>query len=140
MIRVEVFIDSIMIDLETRETNGNKILPVLNPHLNFRNTLFTILKNEPVAKLFWLLPLRFALDFLAGALFLAQGKFSHIRSIVRAHWAFLPKVRHTWRKRRQCQEWIDQCSISDTPNLTAQYPRSIVWQFYLRGIRRFNQL
>jgi len=109
-------------------------------YLNFRNTLFTILKNEPKAKLFWLLPLRFALDFLAGALFLAQGKFSHIRSIVQAHWSFLPRVRYTWRKRKQCQEWIDQCSISDTPNLTAQHQRSIVWQFYVRGIRRFNQL
>mgnify|MGYP006285359783 CR=1 FL=1 len=109
-------------------------------YLNFRNTLFTVLKNEPLTKLLWLLPARLLLDGLAGVLFLAQGKLAHIGSIVRAHWAFFTRIPQTWRKRKQCQEWIDQCSISDQPNLSAVYPRSIVWQFFARGKRRYNQL
>jgi len=109
-------------------------------YLNFRNTLFTALKNEPVAKLLWLVPARLVLDGLAAALFLAQGKITHIGSIVRAHWSFFRQIPATWRKRRQCQEWIEQCSISDQPNLTAVYPRSIIWQFFGRGKRRYNQL
>lgn len=109
-------------------------------YLNFRNTLYTILKNEPIGKLLWLLPLRFLLDFMAAGLFLVQGKFAHIASIVRAHWHFLPRLGYGWRKRRQCEEWIAQCSISNQPNLTAVYPKSIVWQFYGLGKRRFNQL
>lgn len=109
-------------------------------YLNFRNTLFTALKNEPVTTLLWLLPARLILDGMAGVLFLAQGKLAHIGSIVRAHWSFFRQIPKTWRKRRQCREWIEQCSISDQPNLTAVYPRSIVWQFFARGKRRFTQL
>ncbi|MEM6964277.1 MAG: bifunctional riboflavin kinase/FAD synthetase, partial [Bacteroidota bacterium] len=70
---------------------GGGTLDYLNPrktYLNFRNTLFTILKNEPKGKLLWLIPLRLILDGVAGGLFLVQGKFAHIKSILEAHFSF----------------------------------------------------
>lgn len=109
-------------------------------YLNFRNTLYTILKNESISKLLWLIPLRLSMDFLAGLLFLTQGKWLHVRAIVKAHWSFFPNIRHTLRKRQQYMECIEQCSISDQPNMTAQYQKSIVWQYYVRRKKYFNQL
>lgn len=109
-------------------------------YLNFRNTLYTILKNEAVSKLLWLIPLRLCMDFLAGVLFLTQGKWQHIQAIVKAHWSFFPNIRNTLKKRRQYMECIEQCSISDQPNMAAQYQKSIVWQYYVRRKKHFNQL
>ena len=109
-------------------------------YLNFRNTLFTILKNEPVPKLLWLIPLRLILDGLAAALFLSQGKFPHIRSILRAHGHFYTSFRKMWRKRQTYDEKIHQVSIQSEPNLKAQYRASIVWKYYAVKKRYFYKL
>lgn len=109
-------------------------------YLNFRNTLFTILKNEPVSKLLWLIPLRLLLDGLAAALFLSQGKFPHIRSILRAHGHFYASFRKMWRKRKGYDERIRQVSIQAEPNLKAQYRSSIVWKYYAAKKRYFYKL
>lgn len=109
-------------------------------YLNFRNTLYTILKNEPRERLLWLLPLRLLLDALAGMLFLSQGKFRHIRSIIKAHWTFFPHLRRTLRRRRQNEELINKISIHSHPNLTGRFKGSIVWEYYALGKRSFRQL
>lgn len=109
-------------------------------YLNFRNTLFTILKNESRERLLWLLPLRLMLDALAAGLFLVQGKWRHIQSIIKAHWTFFPHIPKTMRKRRQNEELIDKVSIQPHANLAGRYSGSIVWQFYVRGKRTFRQL
>jgi riboflavin kinase/FMN adenylyltransferase len=110
-------------------------------YLNFRNSLFTLLKNESLSKLLWLLPLRLVLDGLAGMLFLAQGKYAHIRSIVRAHWHFFPKLKYGWKKRRHYDELIAKAGIrSASFNEKGIYPHSIVWKFYLQRKKYFRQL
>ncbi|MDX1665582.1 MAG: bifunctional riboflavin kinase/FAD synthetase [Saprospiraceae bacterium] len=109
-------------------------------YLNFRNTLYTIFKNEPVSKLLWLIPARLFLDGLAGLLFLMQGKFKHIFSIFRAHWTFFPSLPRTWKKRRAYEELIQKVSIHPEPNLRGQLQGSIVWRFYARGRKSFKQL
>jgi hypothetical protein len=109
-------------------------------YLNFRNSLFTILKNEPLKKLYWLLPLRLLMDGLAGGLFLAQGRIQHIRAIVSAHWSFFGNFSRFYRKRAVYQDLIDQVSIDAQPNLKAQYPASIVWKYYAQKKRFFKQL
>jgi len=110
-------------------------------YLNFRNTLYTILKNEPVQKLLWLLPTRLLLDGLAGMLFLVQGKFGHIASILRAHWHFFPNFSKTMRKRKANRERIERVSVNEFPNTdTGRYHGSIVWQYYGRGKRYFKAL
>lgn len=109
--------------------------------LNFRNSLYTLVKNEDGRRLLWLLPLRFLLDGLAGGLFLFQGKFSHIRSILQAHASFYANFGKKLKKRRQLRETIQKMSISPVPNLkTGRYPGSIVWQYYARGKHYFKNL
>lgn len=109
-------------------------------YLNFRNGLYTLLKNENAGKLVWLIPLRLALDGLAGLLFFVQGKFKHIASIINAHWAFYFNFSKMLRKRKIIKEKIDKLRISTGPKMEGRYQGSIVWQYYARGKTYFRQL
>lgn len=122
---------------------GGGTLNYMSPqktYLNFRNSLFTLLKNEKAEKLLWLLPFRLILDGVAGGLFLVQGKWAHIRSIIRAHFYFYPRFFRTLRKRRDYVELINKVSINIEANDEGRYPNSIIWQFYALGKRYFRQL
>ena len=122
---------------------GGGTLDYLNPrktYLNFRNTLFTILKNEPKRKLFWLIPTRLILDGIAGGLFLVQGKFSHIKSILQAHLSFYQSFFTMVKKRKMYNERIQKTSISNTPNKVGIYQGSMVWQYYIKKVKFFKNL
>jgi GT2 family glycosyltransferase len=109
-------------------------------YLNFRNTLYNIVKNDPITKVLWLIPFRLILDGLAGLLFLSQGKFALIFSILKAHWHFIPKIPSTWQKRKMYQGLIDKVQLKPVSALTAVYHKSIVWQFYAQGKQKFKDL
>lgn len=109
-------------------------------YLNFRNTLYTIWKNEPATKLWWLIPARFLLDGLAGALFLIQGKYAHIRAIIRAHWTFLPQIGQLTQKRRHYAELIAKAGNGLPPNEHGRYSGSVIWQYYALGKKRFKSI
>lgn len=109
-------------------------------YFNFRNSLYNLLKNEPASKLFWLLPLRMLLDGLAGGLFLSQGKFQHIRSILKAHWTFYLNFFKMAQKRKMYFEKIKNAAISDQPNLSGIYKGSVVWQYYARKKHTFREI
>lgn len=122
---------------------GGGTLNYMSPqktYLNFRNSLFTLLKNEKAEKLLWLLPFRLILDGVAGGLFLFQGKWAHIRSITRAHFYFYPRFFKTLKKRKHYEDLINKVSINVDPNEKGRYPQSIIWQFYALGKRYFRQL
>ncbi|MCB0641443.1 MAG: glycosyltransferase family 2 protein, partial [Phaeodactylibacter sp.] len=122
---------------------GGGTLDYESPHktyLNFRNSLFTLIKNESRRKLLWLIPTRLVMDGLAAALFLLQGKTKHIRAILRAHWGFYKGFRKFWAKRRHYEDLIQKVSISPKANRKGIYPRSIVWQYYVMGRKQFKNL
>jgi len=122
---------------------GGGTLDYQNPrktYLNFRNTLFTILKNEPKRKLFWLIPTRLILDGIAGGLFLVQGKFSHIKAILQAHLSFYQSFSSMVKKRKMYNEKIQKISISNTPNKVGIYQGSMVWQYYIKQVKFFKNL
>lgn len=121
---------------------GGGTLQYENPNkafLNFRNSLYTILKNERKETLIWLLPLRFILDFMAGVLFLFQGKFKHILAIIKAHWQFIPQIPKLIKKRKAYNDRIHKISINP-PNEEGRYQGSIVWQYFGKGKRYFKHL
>ncbi len=108
-------------------------------YLNFRNSLITLYKNERRWKLRWLIPLRLVLDGVAGVRFLFQAKFSHIKSIVDAHWDFFRSVSEYKEKSYDEQEAIDKISIGKY-NATGIYPKSIIVQHFLRRKKFFRNL
>lgn len=121
---------------------GGGTLEYENPRkvfLNFRNSLYSLLKNQPARKLLWLIPARFLLDGLAGARFAAKGQFRAIWAIVRAHFSFYSNFRHTVRKRNAAALVIDQHKFRPQ-NRSGIYPGSIIVAHYLRRIKEFSKL
>ena len=107
--------------------------------LNFRNSLYSLLKNEPWGKLCWLLPARFVLDGLAGARFAAKGQFRAIWSIVEAHFSFYSNLPLLIAKRKKVSALIAHHQIG-AEDKTGVYPGSIIVAHYLRRVKQFSAL
>lgn len=121
---------------------GGGTLEYENPRkvfLNFRNSLYSLLKNVPVRKLLWLIPARFLLDGLASARFAAKGQFRAIWAIIRAHFSFYGNFRRTLRKRFAVTEIIDRQKFKPE-NRSGIYPGSIIVAHYLKRIKEFSKL
>jgi hypothetical protein len=121
---------------------GGGTLEYENPRkvfLNFRNSLYSLLKNEPWAKLFWLIPARFLLDGLAGARFAAKGQFPAIWAIVRAHFSFYNNFGKTLSKRRFATQIIEKQRIKPE-NRAGIFSGSIIVAHYFGRVKRFSKL
>ncbi len=122
---------------------GGSTLDYFSPkktYLNFRNSFFTLVNNESLKKLFWLIPLRLLLDALAAGLFFWEGKFKHILAIVQAHWSFYLSCPKIFKKRKHFQDLIDKNSINLEPNRQGILKKSIIFLFFLRGKKFFKSL
>jgi len=107
--------------------------------LNFRNSMYTLLKNESWSVLIWLLPARLILDALAGARFVAKGQFRSIFSIIEAHLSFYRHFSELLRKRKVVAQWVEKYRVG--PETTeGMYRGSIVWTHYAQRIKTFNAL
>jgi riboflavin kinase/FMN adenylyltransferase len=107
---------------------GGGTLEYENPrkvYLNFRNSLFTLIKNESVAKLCWLIPARLMLDGVAAARFAAKGQFRAILAIARGHFSLYRQFGETLRKRRAITQMIQKHGIGPT-NRAGIYRGSII--------------
>lgn len=122
---------------------GGATLAYGNPrkvYLNFRNSLFTTVRNEEKHRLFPVLLARLLLDGVAALSFLAKGQFKSIIAIVRAHWHFFPRFGQLMRERQVITDQIERISIQSSPRLQGRYKGSIVWQYYVMGRKKFRQL
>ncbi len=108
--------------------------------LNFRNSLFTIIKNESAGRLAWLLPLRLVMDGLAAMLFLSQGKWAHILTILHAHFSVYISWFSLIRRRRDAAQRIEQHRIRPEANKEGRFRGSVVWQYYAKSVHRFRDL
>jgi GT2 family glycosyltransferase len=95
---------------------GGSTLSNTNPkktYLNFRNSLFTLVKNAK-GNLFFLVFSRLLLDFLAGIKFLFEFKFIHILAIIKAHFNFYKHLPNLLKQRKilqQAQKYYQTTSI-----------------------------
>lgn len=108
-------------------------------YLNHRNSLTTLLKNEPLGKLLWLIPLRLILDGLIGVIFLLKGQFAHIWQILRAHGFMYANLGKTWRQRKIFNKLIQKARIG-APNKVGHLKNSMLFRYYLSGKKTFDQL
>ncbi|MHA3787830.1 glycosyltransferase family 2 protein [Flavobacterium hauense] len=95
--------------------------------LNFRNSLWMMLKNLPTSKLFPVLFVRLSLDGIAGIRHLLRGEFSHLWAILKSHFYFYLKFFHFLNKRGSKQY--------------ANYykTKSIVYLYFIRKGRIFDK-
>lgn len=110
---------------------GGGTLEHSNPrktYLNFRNSLFNLLKNAPVTHLPLLIPSRLVLDGIAGLYFASQNKWKHVWAIVRAHFSFYRYTPKLWKKRVKIVE------------KKYYHSKSIVYLHFVKGIKTFSSL
>jgi len=82
---------------------GGASLDYISPQktfLNFRNSLFSIIKNRKGIKVYWIIFLRMILDGVASIQFLFQGKPKHLLAILKAHFSFYTNFFNTLKKRK----------------------------------------
>ncbi len=103
-------------------------------YLNFRNGLFMLIKNYATGELLWKLPVRLLLDVVAAWKGLLSGNTGEFMAILRAHLHFMKGLPLFLKKRRAAK------AQRSTPNRTGIYKRSIVWDYFIRGRRTFDQL
>jgi GT2 family glycosyltransferase len=112
---------------------GGGTLPMNNPRktfYNFRNNLMMLYKNLPSSKLPGVIVMRLLLDGVAGIKFMVQGDFKDTIAVIKAHFAFYGRLLTGKLKRTQY--------IANSP--TTIYPKSILWAYFIKGIRNYNQL
>jgi len=103
-------------------------------YLNFRNGLFMLIKNYGTGELLWKLPVRLLLDVVAAWKGLLSGNTGEFMAIARAHLHFIKGLPLFLKKRRSAK------AQRSTPNRTGIYKRSIVWDYFIRRRRTFDQL
>lgn len=96
---------------------------------NFRNNLYTLLKNVPTWDLMWLLPSRLILDGIAGIKFLLEGRAKHTLAIIKAHFSFYLNFSTMRRKRKK-------------PAVKRKYfhKTSVLYACYILGRKKFEAL
>jgi GT2 family glycosyltransferase len=110
---------------------GGATLKSNNPqktYLNFRNSLFTLVKNAH-GHIFVLVLSRLFLDGIAGIKFLLEFKGQHSFAILRAHFSFYGQLKTLLKSRK--------LSVKREKNYEK---RSIVSSYYLKNCKTFNCL
>lgn len=110
---------------------GGATLQQGNPQktkLNFRNSLFMLLKNLPKNQLFPVIFIRLILDAIAGIQFLFQGKFKHFLAIIKAHFEFYSLFLSNYKKR------------ADFQSEKYYTIKSIVYLYFIKKIKVFNYI
>lgn len=111
---------------------GGATLQESNPHktfLNFRNSLFTIVKNVPANLLFITIFSRLLLDGVAAIKFAIELRPVHSWSVLKSHLSFYKNLRKFIRKRKKLQR-----------KKNYYIHKSVVWQYFIIGRKKFNDL
>ena len=110
---------------------GGATLKQGNPkktYLNFRNSLYMLVKNLPAGQLFSVIFIRAVLDGIAGLQFLFQGKFYHFTAVLKAHFSFYANFSTFYKKR-------------NGPKSAKYYKiNSIIYKYFLLKQRKFTEL
>ncbi len=110
---------------------GGATLKATNPKktfLNFRNSLFTVVKNAN-APLLPLVLTRLVLDGIAGVKFLLELKFLHTLAIIKAHFSFYSCLTQLIKQRKNSEK-------------TAVYfdRTSIIWDYFILKKKFYRNL
>lgn len=102
-------------------------------YLNFRNGLSLLFKNYSTANLIKIFPIRILLDWVAIIKFTLFDSYKHGISVIKAHRDFILSFRENRKKRGE----IFSKTFKDVDNI---FPRSIVFEYYLKRKNKFTDL
>ena len=115
---------------------GGGTLPYLSPkksYLNFRNSLFMLVKNHE-GNWFPKLVYRMLLDGLAAVRFIALREWKHLASVFNAHMALYKHLPVLLQQRKEIQQY------KGITNKAGLYQGSIIWARYFKGVTKFKEL
>jgi GT2 family glycosyltransferase len=115
---------------------GGGTLPYLSPqksYLNFRNSLYMIVKNHD-GILFFKMFHRLTLDGIAGVRFFIRGEWKHLGSVLKAHYAMYMRLGILLGQRRAIKKSTTEF------NSVGLYNGSILWARYFKGVSKFKEL
>ncbi len=116
---------------------GGGTLPNNTPQklfLNYRNNLMLLFKNLPSYLIIPIILARLILDGLSAIIYLVEFKFHFFMVVPRAHFAFYAKLPKLFKKRLRHEKKIRKNSHKEI------YKGSIVFDYYLRKIKKFTQI
>lgn len=103
-------------------------------YLNFRNSLIVLTKNLHNGWSWWWLLRRLVLDWFAAFKFLFEGHGPHAVQVMRAHLHFLGRLPRILQQRDVL------LATEHEPDLTGCYQRSIAYDRFIIGWKRFSDL
>jgi len=103
-------------------------------YLNFRNSIILMYKNLPASRLFPILFPRLILDYISLVQFLSRFEFRNFTAVLRAHLSLVRRYRTIKRQRRKT---LALCKPVLHPEM---YNKSIVFDFFIRGKKLFQEL
>jgi GT2 family glycosyltransferase len=103
-------------------------------YLNFRNSLAVLTKNLRSRWIYARILHRFSLDAFAALKFLLEGHAAHARQVGHAHRDFLRWLPRLMRERKRL------ALLEANADLTGMYHRSIAYDRYILGWRKFSDL
>ena len=109
-------------------------------YLNFRNSLYTLMKNEPFTHLLWKIPVRFILDGFAAILYLVTKDRHFVTSIIKAHLSFYKNFRRLLQKRSEGNSLVRALRTKDRNTLVGRYTKLIVLDYYLFNKKTFKEI
>jgi GT2 family glycosyltransferase len=116
---------------------GGGTLPNEHPwklYLNFRNNLLTLYKNLPPNKLVPVLLARQFFDLAAAVQYFLRLKPAEAWAVTRAYLSFLKKLPGYCMLRKKVQ------AAQKVTTYREWYKKSLLFDFYFRGIRKFTEL
>jgi GT2 family glycosyltransferase len=116
---------------------GGGTLPNDNPrklYYNYRNNLYLLFKNINGIKFITIFLPRIFLDMLSAIVYLLQGRFMFFLSVFRAYLRFIINLKKLFKKRLIFNKIIAKTEVNQV------YNGSIVYAFFIKGIRSFTEL
>ncbi|MFY8011370.1 MAG: bifunctional riboflavin kinase/FAD synthetase [Saprospiraceae bacterium] len=109
-------------------------------YLNFRNSLYTLMKNEPITHLLWKIPARFILDGFAAILYLVTKDRHFVMSILKAHLSFYKNFRRVLQKRAEGNSLVRALRTKERNTVVGRYSKLIVLDYYLFNKKTFKEI
>jgi GT2 family glycosyltransferase len=104
---------------------------------NYRNNLIMMTKNLPFWTMLWKVSARMWLDAIAAWRAILSFKFNEYYPIAKAHIHFFNGcLNGKWFKKRK---QANQYTVAP-PNITGIYGRSMVWDYFIKGKKKFTDL
>jgi riboflavin kinase/FMN adenylyltransferase len=108
-------------------------------YLNFRNSLWNLVKNESLSNLIWKLPARLILDLISCIYFISKNNWPNVRSVLAADFDTTVNLIKLIRKRRFIKKYV-QSNMIGFANKEGIYRGSIIWAYFIKKRQVFSSL